>query len=58
MTDADEVLARLERIRFLTGQLAKAQGDTLAALELTDKIWREIEAAKAAVKPFRTYEPT
>jgi hypothetical protein len=57
-SDADEVLKHLERIQILTGQLAKARGDAIEAQAITEKIWREIEAAKIAVKPFRTYEPT
>jgi hypothetical protein len=58
MNDVDAVLARLERIQTLTAQLAKAKDDAVAAQALAEKIRCEIEFAKAAVRPFRTYDPT
>lgn len=52
MTDVEEMLARLERIQFLTAKLAKAHGDAISALELSESIRREIESLKAAIKPY------
>ena len=42
--------ARLERIKHLTDELARVQGESEAARELADRIGREVEAARAAVK--------
>ena len=38
--------ARLERIKKLTDELARVQGDTVAARELADRIKREVDATR------------
>ena len=45
--------ARLERIKKLTDELARVQGDTVAARELADRIKREVDAAREAMKPYK-----
>jgi hypothetical protein len=50
--DADDLVARLNRIQTLTDELAKCQRDALQQQHLAEKIYREILAAKQALKPF------
>jgi hypothetical protein len=45
--------ARLDRIQKLTDELAKVRGDAIEQQELAEKIHREIQAAKLALKPPR-----
>jgi ABC-type Fe3+-hydroxamate transport system substrate-binding protein len=42
--------ARLERIKKLTDELARVQGESEAARELAKRIKREVDAARAALK--------
>ena len=48
-TDAG-LAARLDRIKKLTDDLARVQGESEAARELVDRIKREVAAARAALK--------
>jgi hypothetical protein len=42
--------ARLDRIKYLTDELARVQGKSDAARELADRIRRELDAARATLK--------
>jgi len=42
--------ARLERIKRLTDELLRVQGESSAARELADRIKREVEAARDSLK--------
>jgi len=42
--------ARLERIKKLTDELARVQGESEAARELAERIKREVDAARAALR--------
>jgi hypothetical protein len=42
--------ARLERIKKLTDELVRVQGESSAARELADRIGREVEAARDSLK--------
>ena len=48
--DLDDLNARLDRIQQLTEELAKVRGDTVEQVDLAARIYREIEAARLAVK--------
>jgi len=48
---ADELTRRLDRIQKLTAELAKVRGDAIEQQALAERIFLEILAAKAAVKP-------
>jgi hypothetical protein len=48
-TDAG-LTARLDRIKKLTDELARVQGESAAARELAERIKREVEAARATLK--------
>jgi predicted transcriptional regulator len=48
--DLDELIARLDRIQQLTEELAKVRGDTVEQVDLAARIYREIEAARLALK--------
>ena len=48
-TDAG-LTARLDRIRKLIDELARVQGESGAARELAERIKREVDAARAALK--------
>jgi len=58
---ADEIdvalAARLERIKRLTDELARTQADTADARLLADRIKREVDAAKEALKTRETPPP-
>ena len=45
-----ELAARLDRIQKLTDELAKVRGDAVEQQALSEKIHREIQAAKNALK--------
>jgi len=45
--DAEQLLARLDRIQLLAAELAKARGDFIEQQELSERLQREIAAAKA-----------
>ena len=47
----DEVTRRLDRIQQLTEKLAKVRDDAIEQQHLSERITREILAAKEAVKP-------
>lgn len=49
--DGVALIARLDRIKKLTDDLARAQHDAQAARDLVDRIRRELDAARAALKP-------
>jgi len=49
--------ARLDRIKKLTDELAKVQGETDIALDLAARIKREIDAARAEVRTLETHPP-
>ena len=49
--DAQELATHLDRIQKLTDQLAKVRDDAVEQLELAARIHREIQAARAALKP-------
>ena len=42
--------ARLDRIKQLTDELARVQGESQAAREMAERIKREVDAARAALK--------
>jgi hypothetical protein len=42
--------ARLDRIKRLTDELARVQGESDTARELAERIKREVDAARAALK--------
>ena len=46
-----DLTARLDRIKRLTDELARVQQDSHATRDLVDRIRREIEAARHALKP-------
>jgi hypothetical protein len=48
-TDA-QLSARLERIKRLTDELARTQADSADAQQLADRIRREVDAARNALK--------
>lgn len=48
--DLNELIARLDRIQQLTEELAKVRGDTVEQVDLAARIYREIEAARLALK--------
>jgi hypothetical protein len=48
--DVDDLAARLDRIQVLTEQLAKMRGDAVEQLHLAARIYREIEAARLALR--------
>jgi hypothetical protein len=48
--DLNELAARLDHIQRLTEKLAKVRGDTVEQVDLAARIYREIEAARLAVK--------
>ena len=50
--ELEQVLERLERIKHLSEQLAKAHGDLLEQQDIATRLQREIEAAKNAIQPF------
>jgi hypothetical protein len=50
--DADDLVTRLDRIQVLADELAKCQPGALQQQQLAEKIYREILAAKQALKPF------
>ena len=50
--DPNPVLARLDHIQALTDELVKARGDIARQQQLTERIQREISAAKIAMSPF------
>jgi hypothetical protein len=50
--DPHQVLVRLDRIQSLTEELLRANGDLAEQQELSERILREIAAAKFAVSPF------
>jgi ribosomal 50S subunit-associated protein YjgA (DUF615 family) len=52
--NADELTRRLERIQQLTHALAKVRNDAIEQQALSERIHREILAAKQAVKPSAT----
>jgi hypothetical protein len=47
----DELTRRLERIQKLTEALAKVRDDAAEQKDLSDRISREVLAAKQALKP-------
>jgi len=47
--DVNELIARLDRIQQLTEELAKVR-DTVEQVDLAARIYREIEAARLALK--------
>ena len=49
--------ARLERIKTLTDELARVQGETRTALDLADRIKRELEAMRAEARIIDTHPP-
>lgn len=51
LSDAAEIAARLERIQKLTDQLARAPADLIERQDLAARIYREIEAARNALRP-------
>jgi hypothetical protein len=50
--DTDDALlaARLDRIKKLTDELARAQADSVEARELAERIRREVEATRDALR--------
>jgi hypothetical protein len=50
--DVDDaaLAARLERIKKLTDELARAQADSADARQLADRIKREVDATREALK--------
>jgi hypothetical protein len=46
-----ELAARLDRIQKLTADLAKVRDDAVEQQALSEKIHREIEAARRALEP-------
>jgi ABC-type Fe3+-hydroxamate transport system substrate-binding protein len=46
--------ARLDRIKQLIEELARVQGESDAARDLADRIRREVDAARAALKTLNT----
>jgi ribosome assembly protein YihI (activator of Der GTPase) len=48
-----DLAARLDRIQKLTDRLALVRNDAAEQQTLSEKIHREIEAAKAKLKPIR-----
>ena len=48
--DDAELAARLDRIQKLTDELAKVRGDGVEQQVLSEKIHREIQAARNALK--------
>jgi D-ribose pyranose/furanose isomerase RbsD len=51
--DDVDLSARLDHIRQLTDALAKVRDDAIEQQVLSEKIHREIQAAKATLKPVR-----
>ncbi len=49
--------ARLDRIKKLTDELAQVQGETDTAIDLAERIKRELDAARDAVKTLETHPP-
>jgi hypothetical protein len=49
--------ARLDRIKTLTDELAAVQGETRTALDLADRIKREIDAMRAEARTIDTHPP-
>lgn len=49
--DIDEATARLDRIQALADELAKSPSDVLDQMDLSKRIYNEIQAAKIALKP-------
>jgi len=49
--------ARLDRIKKLTDELARVQGETDTARDLAARIKGELDAARDAVKTFDTQSP-
>ena len=45
-----QLSARLERIKQLTEELARTQADSVDAQQLADRIRREVDAARNALK--------
>jgi hypothetical protein len=45
------LLARLDRIKKLTDELARVQQDSHTTYDLLDRIRRELDAAREAMKP-------
>jgi hypothetical protein len=45
-----QLAARLERIKQLTDELARTQADSVDAQQLADRIRREVDAAREALK--------
>ena len=55
-SDAEQMLARLERIQTLIDQLAKARGDFAEQQDLSERLRREIEAIRARLRPLGTHD--
>jgi hypothetical protein len=49
-TDDVALAARLERIKKLTDELARTQADSIDARQLAERIKREVDAARDALK--------
>jgi hypothetical protein len=55
--DLAQVIQRLDRIKQLADQLAKARGDFAVQQEIAERLQREIRAAQVTLKPFATNDP-
>ena len=51
--DHGALAARLERIKKLTDELARAQADSVEARELAARIKSEVDAARAALNTYK-----
>jgi hypothetical protein len=55
--DAEQLLARLDRIQLLATELAKARGDFIEQQELSERLQREIAGAKAQLAILAPNDP-
>jgi hypothetical protein len=55
--DAEQLLARLDRIQLLATELAKARGDFIEQQELSERLQPEIAGAKAQLAILAPNDP-
>jgi len=56
--DAEQVLARLDRVQELIDELVKAKGDLVETQDLVERIRRELLAARTSVRPYDPFGPS
>ena len=52
-----ELAVRLDRIQRLTEALLRAQADSVVARQLADRINRDVDATRAAIRALDTLHP-